>query len=566
MYFKKLPSNYRDFYSYNLSIGKNNDRNIEGFDTETDSNGNILVLASSRFHTSYRPSVLECLSFLSKNDFNQGWFFNIGFDVDAIFKPIADKIDFEKKGFWNVKIGKYQVKYLKGKMLYIKTKKGSKYFFDVNNFYEGSLSKVSRDILGMEKTGENFNKNFMENENFDEVVKYCMNDAYLTKELAKILFTGIENISKDLIGVRSSPRRLLSRASLAEFYLIKKIPFEVLRPMYDFEILNYGYKAYHGGMFDLYERGLLSVDTIDLKSAYPYEISNLIDLSRGEWKYVKNFDENAYYGFYHVKIKYNGFIPLQLKNGNVIYPVTEKRYEYYATQNELKNFKDWEVIDGYVFYPSKIIKPFKPLIDYLFDLKERNKENKVKYLLIKKIINSMYGKFVQIAGDKTGKIFNSVYGAVITSNTRLKIYEGMKLFDKIYEIDTDSISGKLKNGFISGKNLGEFELKEKNSEKIIIENGISLTPDLKTFFNTRGFSKSQIQNFKIKNDKIIINFRRPLHMREAKVQKKLYEINKFEDFTKEISLVSTKKLFPSEWNLVDVQEGVFFGDEIFNEV
>jgi hypothetical protein len=566
MVFKKLPDNLKPFYSEFFRNKKQyHDRIISGFDSETTNDGKIILLANESESTSAYPTIDELLAFLVKKDHDSqqhlNFFFNLDFDVAAIFKSMVNQIKFET-GSWKLKYGSYEIYYLEGKLLRIIHGHKISEFFDLANFLSGSLNTLSKKYLNDVKADQEIvDKSHMENIPFEVIRKYCIKDALLTAKLGKILFDMVENFSLILLGYKASPVNWFSKATLSEFYLKLLIPEKVLKPKYNKLVLEYAYKSYHGGMFENFVKGPVKCSTIDLNSAYPSQIRELIALD-GEWLHVTEFKKDATYGFYKVRVIYNGFIPYELK-GKVYYPKTTEKHLYYATQNELIAFKNYEVIDGWVFYPYKTEYPFKNLIDKLYNIKIQAKQNNDPnlYWLAKIILNGIYGKFVQTSGNRAGSLFNPVFGAVITANTRIKIFQSVKLFNKVYSIDTDSITGVLKNKFKNSDALGEWSLKEQNVNKTIIQNGLSLN-NKNEFINTRGFSKYKVNKFQKNNLTINIEIYRPKHIRECVKQHIVNSINTFITETKVIDLNASKRIFFGKFNWGKITFSMPFGDEL----
>lgn len=561
-HFKELPENIRPFYKKLRLEKEYQDRDVMAYDTETTSKGNLILLASNVGSTRPYPSFDEILEFLMRNESAKkslNFFFNIRFDVDAMFKPVSNKIELED-GFWRLRYKNYEIMSFEGKLLKIKNMetKNVKKFWDLAQFLDGSLQSLSKKYLNDVKDDEEIeDKGVMENVDINVLRRYCIKDCILTQRLGLWLFDQVERFSDVLLGYKSSPANWYSKASLAEYFIKRMVPEKVLKPRYSYPILKYAYKSFHGGMFESYVKGRVVCDTIDINSAYPTQIRELLDLSRGKWKRTTKFEPDAYYGFYKCRAKYNGFMPF-ITPYKVVYPVTNKKYLVYLTQNEIMAYTDIDadIIDGYAWFPEEIEKPFKPVIDKLYDMKKKAKKEKDEplYWLTKVIMNSIYGKFVQVAGDKAGSLFNPVYGSVITANTRIQIYESMSLFDEVYSIDTDSVTGKLKDptAIEESDELGKWSIKELGKEKIIIMNGLTVDVDSATgkkdFIDTRGFRKHSAQVLRMDDEKVVLKIKRAKHMRECLRQHRLGDVNRFVEEEKIIDLNASKRVFEQKFS------------------
>ncbi len=553
---------------------------MHGYDTETDSHGNLLVVANETRALGNRPYLSEILDFLFQPDDLPviGWFFNIRFDVDAIFKPVVDKLNLVEGG-WELEYMNYKIRYYDGKFLRLAKGHKTIYYFDVSNFLDGSLETLAQKYLHTSKKDDKIeDKSHMEiyyDSDPEMVEEYCRYDAYITQQLALWLYDSVESMSQRVLGFRASPAKWYSKASIAEFIIKHAIDHKYLKPDVPLKAIEYAYRSYKGGMFELYVKGKVEdATTIDINSAYPTQIRELIDVNNGEWRHVDYFDPRAYYGFYRTRANYNGFMPARASDGRIYYPHTYDRYEYYATQQEIEKFgiDNFEVLDGWVYYPDEQVKPFKNLIDKLYQIKKESKgKDPTMYWLVKVIINSIYGKFVQTRGGKVGDLFNPIWGSVITTNTRLQIYDLAQKFDEVYSIDTDSITGRISDERLAeiplDDELGHYSVKERNVSKILVMNGISMVKENDEFkiLNSRGFSRGQITEFKIVDNKIIVNVRRPVHLREALRQGIIDKINQFNIMEKSINLDEAKRIFTESFSFDRKIESFPYNDELFGD-
>jgi hypothetical protein len=542
-----------------------------GFDTETDSRGDLIVLADDREYLIY-PDIHERLEFLLKSPSNDaepwlGFFFNLDFDFASIVKPIVENIEFNPMtGRAFIKYDGFTISYIPHKTFSISAPRSKRtaHFYDVSNFLSGTLDSLARKYLGLSKNDIDLgitDKGRMEQYDPHVIGRYCVNDALLTRQLAEWLINTTESFAERFIGVKCSPAKFTSKAALAEFYAWHSIPADLLRPSIPMPVMDIAYSAYHGGLFDLHARGRARVAILDINSAYPSVMRDLMPI-RGHWRRVRGYDPDADYGFYRVHARYNEYMPFTV-HGKVYYPRTNSKYPYVATQSEMR---EWladagaDVVDGWVLHvdPSyRDARPLKAFIDALYQMKLNAKRegDTTTYWLSKVIMNSLYGKFAQYAGGLPGSLFNPVWAAEITARTRIKLYHMAREIgeNRVISFDTDSISfipdgvdfNRLRP-YLDGEELGKWDFKVKPDdaqELIYVQNGVVLSGDLKEFYHTRGFQKTTLRKFELAPDGIRVRYMRPVHLREALRRKDTASINRFMEFEKLIVYESDKRIW-----------------------
>jgi len=505
------------------------------------------------------------------------WFYNIQFDFDSIIKylPKDDiiKLYEDKKIIYNNRI----ISYIPKKYFSIKSSTNYYHFYDLFNFLEISLNKASKkylrdeklDIVDVERL--NYDLNYWK-ENEELIIHYCLKDAKLTSELAVYFWDLVYNT------IKFNPKRPFSKGKLAEEYFIYTCNIPTIEGM-PREVLEIAYNHYRGGRFELLQRGFFeNVYEYDIKSAYPCEVANLIDFTKGKWKKVKGYTD-SYYGFYNCEIECMEPLlsPFILKTGNLsIYP--NGKFKTILSNNEIntiqKLFPDIEikVLNGYIFNPIEKIYPFKEEVNKLYILKENEKDEDIKYVY-KTILNAIYGKSIQISPNKeTGKLFNPINATKITSETRLKLLEQLAdNFDKGIALSTDSVHSTKKLKVNKFPKLGDFD-------NNFIGKGIYVMSDIYYLWNNNK-SKSRFRGFMIKEDdsstsllsilqsllnknklKYSYKITRPYHLGECLKEKfiksrnsfiNLDDINIFYEETKVIDFNGDKKrLWNREFNSV----------------
>jgi len=217
--------------------GKEYHFDVVAFDTETLTNGDIFLLADSLNNYIWRPTLRDCLDFLFNRDHHQklSFFYNLEFDARGIFKLIPEQKQRELMAYTKTKIlltsgksgvrgGKssYLIKYLPKKQLTLGHGKNTACFYDLAQFFMPlSLERASAICLDEHKTtikNYDFTLESIEKRK-DEIIKYCLNDCWLTMMLGKLTQIGYENL-----GIKE--KAYISPAFLSSKYFLRncKIP------------------------------------------------------------------------------------------------------------------------------------------------------------------------------------------------------------------------------------------------------------------------------------------------------------------------------------------------------
>lgn len=489
------------------------------FDTET-CEGLPYLLADSDHNSKDIETLDDVLKFLtpSKNLKTINFFYNLQYDVQGILKFIER--DELLKIYHLGKIAYEDVILSLIPRKYFSIKKGNRVykFYDLFQFFHSSLDDAAQVYLDKAKIEVDhalFNDREYIRKNLPFIKKCCIQDCTLTKELADYLYTLFAQANIPLV-------KPFSAAYISQKYFqsICDIP---IAAKHDYQ--KYAFYSYSGGRFEVFKRGYFEeFSNIDLNSAYPYQISKLIDMNNGRWFKDKVIPEVAYYGFLRCKItvKEKQIAPLPFGCHNVIvYPrvtkcvacITLEEYNFIIDNN----LGEIEIVDGWFFEPYEIVYPFKKITDlYNYRVSLKKAQNKLEYVF-KLMLNSKYGKLLQltpklieitdfeenddvvdIVGDnwamtckrvyKSGQLFNPVYAAMITANTRLECHKFI-LENDISPIGvfTDGILVDEKSNYQTSK-LGAWNT-DCNGELVILGSGVySARFDNKVETRFRGFA------------------------------------------------------------------------------
>jgi len=451
-------------------------RKIYALDTETTQNGELLVLADNEGHyiDLKKSKIKQVLKFLFYKRYEGSWnfFWNLHFDARIILRMILAELserDLDKFYYtFKCKIHGYSIHYIEEKKLSIRKGKHSVNYFDIAQFfpqpklieaYKSNIKKpFPKHYEEMKEARQDFTKDYY-NRHKIQMRNYCIDDCILTLELAE---HWVDMVDKLFLFY---PSHWISSAYLAEKILIN---WGVMIPKFDdtpFEIQDLAWNCYIAGRIELVTRGF-SVDCYiyDINSAFPYSLSKIPDFTKGQWIQSKKVLPNALIGFFKIKCNIpmtKHICPFFFKvRGKIIFPNGE--FITYATLDEIRACEDsswFKVLDSWQFVDDNPFYPFKKVIEELYEKRqELKRKGDPLELPIKIILNSIYGKTMQVTENKIGNLFNPIIGSTITGTTRAKLYRTIIENDmekEVVMLYTDSITTTKKLNLDSTK-LGDF--------------------------------------------------------------------------------------------------------------
>jgi len=461
--FNKVVYKYRP-----ISKPKTN-RDIQaiGFDSEADRDGKTFLYCLSTGDSFTPDDLLEGL-FSRQYRGKQYVVFNLKYEQGAILQnlPIEALDILRKEG--KVEVGEYIFKVVGYKNLRISRGKNAITFWDMYTFFNMSLASAAREFTSLTKYDmdvELFTPEFIR-DNIGKITGYCIQDAKITAELFNVL-----KLMCAKLGI--NPTTFYSIATIGYKYMRENTDYVTVKHLWDNhrDVLEAACNAYSGGKFEVTTRGKGYFYEYDINSAYPYEIANLIDISKVRVVRTKEYKRGATYGFVYLDI----FLP-----GNEAHPVAYKR----RTVNIFPagHFKRWvgkaayeylielpgariKILKGIWLYPRHKRRPYYQLITKLFEVKAeaKLKHDKELYYFSKKLMNSLYGKQIQLI-NKGGKLeastcWNPVYGAIITENTRIRVAKMQRDYPSAVAVFTDSVISTTKLPIELSDALGGWGLK-----------------------------------------------------------------------------------------------------------
>lgn len=365
------------------------------------------------------------------------------------------------------------------KMLSISKAKHAVTIYDIAQYYGGSLDYNAHKYLGQAKL-EQETKRFTPElvaKNWDNIAEYCVHDAVLTAALAERLIAQLNtwglHVTKLYSTAWISYQWFAARSghpSVGHFW------------QYDKRVLDYAMESYNGGKFEVTTKGSSYLYEYDIVSAYPKSISDLLDLTKVSVTWSKKYVKDARYAFLRVKAKIPHDLPspVAIKEGLLnTYPVgtiekviTKAEYDYL-----IANGADITVQGGCWLVPDREEYMYRKEIEHLIALKQEYKgKDELAYHTVKILMNSLYGKFVQLIEQPSGRwragsSWNPIYGSIITADTRVRISDMQRRFPSIWAVHTDSVISEEPLPFPKSSTLGDMSF-EIEGDGIIVGCGI----------------------------------------------------------------------------------------------
>lgn len=543
------PNNMENRLKYSLNrqmITTNYKWNeVLGYDTETykgrvmlicrndvnnQSKKNYLIKQKGKAYTF--KEVIEFLTYHINTPNVYRFFYNIDFDVQAIFKlyrkdkynKLSQKtfIDYLSKGMsiiYETEKHKYQLNWIRTKWFSIRVigrKKRVVWFSDLLTFYKIGLGKAGKKYLNMPKDKIDGNKlntdwNYWY-KNKDKIIKYCIRDCNITKDLGTLLIKEVEKNNLPL------PKYLVSPASLSkQFFRYKNfIPNLKHTPI---KITQIGYNCFFGGRFEIKKKGFIQNGFLyDIISQYPFFIKQLPDMFNGFWIEHKNLSElpkKQCIGYFKclVKIPMNERLPTLPTKYKGLVCFSNGTFWKWFTWFDLDLMRKYivQIKKAYIYEPnSNNFKPFSNGITELMNKKKQinKKENFLGYNTVKITMNGLYGCFIEKHENyylnknnetekrfKAGKLFNPIYASQITAFGRWSVIKDIPKPKRkhIVAIHTDSIITDIDcSKYLKiGNELGNWNLESKGKTLIIATGQYQIGKIVKH----RGIPKKYIKNW-----------------------------------------------------------------------
>lgn len=463
-------------------------RPVYGLDTETDTNGNLFLIADSDGRYLDRDiSAESVIDFLFAKKYQGSWnfFYNLSFDATVILKLLGQQLyEYKHTRRLRFRCGDYRLAYIPGKCLQIMRGHHSAVFYDIAQYYNRvsivkayaqNVGKLDDEYIQFKSKRDLFSRRFYRR-NTSAVRQYCTMDASLAKQLAEKWIALFHR------AFGFYPARWFSSGYLAEKVLVNsgiKIPTFDSIP---YKVQDMAFRSYFGGRFEILKRGFIGEAYLyDINSAYPHALTQIPDLQDGRWTSAKSILPEARLGFFEIEADIpdvRRVPPFPFRANNVvIFP--SGKFRTYLTLAELLACEDdhyYRILNSWQFVPDGRCKyPYKAFIDSLYAKRlELKQKGDPMQQPIKIILNSFYGKTGQKINRVIGNIFNPVIFASITGITRAKLYKFVMdsaLENDVVSFATDSICTTRRLDLKSSI-LGDFSLDKSGNDAYYLQNGI----------------------------------------------------------------------------------------------
>lgn len=365
------------------------------FDTETEK-GKAFLMTTAK-HAFEITSFLQWVSIMAQyqvENQNQAFtVFNIEYDVSALLKYLPQHIVKQIYLDKEVEYRGLRIRYIAGK--FFSVRKGCTFIevFDIFPFFQTSLDNAAQKFLNKRKIAmpktilANLTRKYYRRHK-KQVDKYGIRDAQLTQGLTDLICDALEqsNIPVD---------KLYSPGYIAKCYLAQKgLKIREVPERY----IDFVKRGYYGARIETVKRGFFPKAYVyDIKSAYPYALSQLPNFAAASYYYSKK--PQTKYFFAEVKVWSKKalvhLLPYRTKANLIVFPhyngqttvLTNFEYEYLKRHN-LAKVEFRKVLNIRV----DNTRDFKPIIEELY---LRRKESAGLSILFKLILNSMYGIFAE---------------------------------------------------------------------------------------------------------------------------------------------------------------------------
>lgn len=473
--------------------------------------------------------------------------FNLQYDITALFPTILLynslhllPLPKKKRESFRFKIENYYVKIIYSNPCFLEISKKNKrnrlrlIFIDLASFFKGSLEKVAADFnlprklekpeyLGLRRPERGEMRYFK---------KYAMQDAKICYFLGKILISWHKEFDIDISKIPTCSPAFFSSRIFKKHFLKNQIVLPH-KPVLQLSLLSYW-----GGRAECFVYGYVDkCYYYDFNSFYPFALSRIIMPVENRWKFTTKFEGEA--GFYVItaEVPRSKIHPFPVKKERLIFPYGKISTVVtgYELKAALQTGIDVKVNYGFV-YTGKSSNELSEFVNYFY--KKKRESSGIRKMFYKLVLNSLYGKFIQLKEEKcggknfflAGGLFNPVIASWVTGFCRAKLYELMKKYeDWIIYCDTDSIISLHPLQEESSEDLGKLKL-EYEGWGIFIREKCYILKDKFVHHGFIGDLKSFIRMIEQNSSKYTV--KRIIKFREALRRKfpPLYTIYDFRNF------------------------------------
>jgi hypothetical protein len=407
----------------------------------------------------------------------------------------------------------YSIRWAPGKQIIIKSRGRSVHIYDVFGYFQRSFVDSLREwkvgteaevssILAMKNSRSDFS-----NESVQEMLSYCLSECNLLVQLVGALREAIiegDIPMKQWYGAGAIAAAIMEKEGVKRYM---GRPDENGKPTpppkrYEHPIMA----SYFGGRFEIAESGLHEkIWTYDIRSAYPYILSQLPCLTHMVYKESEGYSESEwaiYYCEWSVdrKTPWPPF-PFRDRHGQICYPYEGSGW-YHASEvrSALALFPGCITIRRSVTLdpacPSGCTgKPFAFIPGYFEYRKVLKARGSQAQLTVKLGLNSLYGKTAQGVGwgEQKPPYQSYLWAGMITAGTRAMLLDTIRQNPAaIIWTAADGISSRERLNLNVGEELGEWE--EAYADWVFcVQPGIyQVCKDGTVEIRSRGFGKREV--------------------------------------------------------------------------
>lgn len=498
-------------------------RRVVGLDTETRDGKAFLIGADPGALTRIR-SWDDLLRYQEAHRLDEtvNFFYNLGFDAQALIKHLTDEELYELAATDRCRGDGYEVHLIPDKRLRVTVGKKHYDYYDLAQFYgHASLDSAANKFFGEGKESledEGVDIASLSPERYDRDPEYRgVLDRYLRRDvrLCRLLGERLQGLMLPYM----KPKYYYSQASPAQQYYLEHAERDLGLPPR--AVVQAALHAYNGGRFEVFRRGTFThAVTYDIKSAYPYHNSLVPALDKGVWTHDDKVGEDELIGLYRVRAEGASHVsPLRHERPGLPLYYPDGRVTRWMNRSELDVIKDYgydvKVLEAYHYHDKNPEYPFT-FLKRFYDEKERVGKDNPDYMFYKLIINGFYGKTIQLQGEpyvsddptgatdellhdgriryrhvryKAGLLFNPVVAQEVTGNTRAQLLRAViDRQESLVAFATDSITTTRRLSVKVGSRMGEWGV-EAQGRYTVIGSGVAFYRHQERM-KFRGFGKS----------------------------------------------------------------------------
>lgn len=432
-----------------------------GLDTEADTKGRCFMVCTSLGDVWTIDKWPACMFDRTHRD-RAYVTYNLKYDMGALLQHLPrDILDILRRSN-RVKYNDIGYRVIANKYLSISSGHHYVQVYDIMSFYGGSLDYNAHKYLHeakLDQPTKRYTRKYI-SANWQSIADYCVHDATLTARLADRII--------GQFGAWGLPvKKLYSTANVSYQWFAAKCGHPSVGYLWynQRRVLDYAMSSYNGGKFEVTRKGASYLYEYDIASAYPHSIANLVDLSTVRVVWDTKYRREAVYGFIDttVDIPYSLPSPVAVKRsmlntypvGRVRKTITKCEYDYFVANN-----CDVKIHSACWLHVDRKTYPYRTEINRLYALKSELKHgDPLAYHTVKILMNSLYGKFVQLIPTpdghwSAGSSWNPIYASVITAETRVRISDLQRRYPQVWAVHTDSVISDAKLPYDVTTDLG----------------------------------------------------------------------------------------------------------------